>query len=92
MSKMNIRIYKEEDSILFNSKLDNYVLSNMYPCHLTYEGIVFHSAEQLFHWMIFSENKFVREGIMKFKGVCNGFQVKNFCDKHADKIDKDYDA
>ncbi len=92
MSKMNIRIYKGEDSILFNSKLDNYVLSNMYPCHLTYEGMVFHSAEQLFHWMIFSENKFVREGIMKFKGVCNGFQVKIFCDKHADKIDKDYDS
>ena len=25
-------------------------------------------------------------------GVCNGFQVKNFCTKHADKIDKDYDS
>ena len=75
MSKMNFRIYKEEDSILFNSKLDNYVLSNMYPCKLLYEGKVFHSVEQLFHWMIFSENKFVREEIMKFKGVCNGFQI-----------------
>ena len=92
MSKMNFRIYKEEDSILFNSKLDNYVLSNMYPCKLLYEGKVFHSVEQLFHWMIFSENKFVREEIMQCKGVCNGFQVKNFCTKHADKIDKDYDS
>ena len=88
----NLRKYKKDDCILFNSKLDSYVMSNMYPCRLVYDSKEFQSVEQMFHWMLFSGNTEVRDGIMKCKGVCNGFQVKNFCAKHADKIDKDYDS
>lgn len=88
----NIRVYKKEDSVLFNSKLDNFVMSNMYPCHLVYEGKEFQSVEQLFHWMIFSESAEVRDEIMKCKGICNGFQVKKLCEAKSNKIDKDYDS
>ena len=88
----NLRVYRKSDSVLFNSKLDNFVMSNMYPCHLVYEGKEFQSVEQLFHWMIFSESAEIRDEIMKCKGICNGFQVKKLCEEKSSKIDKDYDS
>ena len=88
----NSRIYKKDNSMLFNSKLDNFVMSNMYPCRLVYEGREFQSVEQMFHYMIFSENDMVKGEIMKCKGICNGFEVKKLCDKYSDLIDKDYDS
>ena len=72
----NLRKYKKDDCILFNSKLDSYVMSNMYPCRLVYDGKKFQSVEQMFHWMLFSENAERRDEIMKCKGMCNGFLVK----------------
>ena len=86
----DIRCYPKEDSILFNSKGENFVLSNMYPCKLIYEGRTFHSVEQLYHWMLYSNNEKLRDKIIKFKGICNGFQVKKFCEEHINDIDKDY--
>ena len=87
IKKEDIRYYMKDSSILFNSKGDNYVLSNMYPWHLVYNGIEFQSVEQLFHWMLFSNNDDMKKKILKCKGICNGFQVKKVCSENADKID-----
>ena len=45
IKKEDVRYYMKDSSILFNSKGDNFVLSNMYPCYLVYDGIEFHSVE-----------------------------------------------
>ena len=92
IKKEDIRYYMKDSSILFNSKGDNYVLSNMYPCHLVYDSINFQSVEQLFHWMLFSNNNEMKQKILKCKGICNGFQVKKVCGENADKIDDDYES
>lgn len=88
----DIRCYSKEDSILFNSKGENFVLSNMYPCKLIYEGRTFHSVEQLYHWMLYSNNEKLRDKIIKFKGICNGFDVKKFCKDYIKERDGDFDS
>lgn len=74
IKKEDIRYYKKDSSILFNSKGDNFILSNMYPCHLVYDGIDFHSVEQLFHWMLFSKNDEMKNKILKCKGILMVFK------------------
>ena len=92
IKESEIRFYDKRSSFLCNSKGDNFVLSNMYPCHLVYDGMEFQSVEQLFHWMLFSNNDNMKQKILKCKGICNGFQVKKVCGENADKIDDDYES
>ena len=47
------REYKIEDSVYFNSKFGEKVLSNMYPCKLEYDGVVYNSVEQMFHCLLY---------------------------------------
>ena len=91
VNEKDVRYYSKEDSILFNSKGDNFVMSNMYPCRLVYEGITFHSVEQLYFWMLYSENKKMQDKILSFNGICNAFDVKKFCKEHINERDKDYE-
>lgn len=88
----DLRFYAKESSILFNSKGNNFVFSNMYPCRLNYEGIEFQSVEQLFYWMLYSNNSEIKKKILKCRGICNGFQVKKLCSENFDKIDNDYEV
>ena len=92
LKESEIRFYGKESSLLFNSKGDNFVLSNMFPCHLNYKGIDFQSVEQMFHWMIYSNNESIKRKILSCKGICNGFNVKRICEENIDKIDSDYDS
>ena len=46
------REYKIEDSVYFNSKYGERVLSNMYPCKLEYDDVVYNSVEQMFHCLL----------------------------------------
>lgn len=41
------------------------VLSNMYPCRIEYEGIVFSSVEQMFHYYVYSNLPEAQDLIMK---------------------------
>ena len=68
IKKEDIRYYMKDSSILFNSKGDNFILSNMYPCHLVYDGTEFQSVEQLFHWMLFSNNDDMKKKILNTWG------------------------
>lgn len=65
-----VREYKIENSIFFNSKFGEKVLSNMYPCRLEYEGEVFRSVEEMFHVLLY------RMLIDKTKACKNAFECK----------------
>ena len=88
--KKDLREYRIEDSILFNSKNENCVLSNMYPCKITIKGVEFYSSEQMFHYLLFEGFPKVQEEIMKCKGINNGFEVKKIC-KNYEELIKDMD-
>lgn len=64
------REYKIEDSVYFNSKYGERVLSNMYPCKLEYDGVVYNSVEQMFHCLLY---KMLLE---KNMGCKNAFECK----------------
>ena len=49
----NMRDYKKENSLAFNSYNENFVFSNMYPCTINYEGIIFCGVDHLFHYLLF---------------------------------------
>ena len=85
------REYDEENSILFNSycKDDRMVLSNMYPCIMEYNGMVFNSVDQMYHWLMFDgggeEARKIRDKIgndMVFGGVMSGFSAKKLSEKN----------
>lgn len=91
MSKSrNWREYKREDSILFNSKNDNCIFSNMYPCLMKVMDVEFYSSEQVFHYLIFEGFPKVQNEIMKCKGINNGYEVKKICKQYENLI-KDLD-
>lgn len=64
------REYKIENSVYFNSKFGEKVLSNMFPCKLVYEGVVYNSVEQMFHCLLY---KMLLEKNMQCK---NAFECK----------------
>ena len=64
------REYKIENSVYFNSKYGEKVLSNMYPCRLEYEGVVYNSVEQMFYALLYKE-------LLERNMECNNaFEVK----------------
>ena len=59
--------YSKKDSILFNSycPTEYVVFSNHYDkCRIDYEGLIFHSSEQLFFWILLEGNEVGREKVM----------------------------
>ena len=64
------REYKIDECVYFNSKFGEKVLSNMFPCKLVYEGVVYNSAEQMFYALLYQE-------LQKMNMECNNaFEVK----------------
>ena len=86
----NWREYKREDSILFNSRNENCIFSNMYPCLMRVKEVNFYSSEQMFHYLLFEGFPKVQNEIMKCKGINNGFEVKKICKAYENLI-KDLD-
>ncbi len=81
------RCYSQENSVLFNSycRDERMVLSNMYPCQIEYNRLIFNPVDHLYHWLMFDgegkdlknkDGKNVRDLIYKCSGVCNGFEAK----------------
>lgn len=86
------RSYPVDECVCFNSKnRDNYVLSNMFPCDLEYNGIRFKSSEMMYWWLMFEgegrEKEIVRDKIIRCGGICNGFQCKKIGKENVDIID-----
>lgn len=40
------------------------VLSNMYPCRIEHEGLVFHSVEQMFHYYVYTQSPEAQKAIL----------------------------
>lgn len=61
--------YQKKDVILFNShsKSASVVLSNFYPCRLSYGGIVYNSVEQLFYVMRLTGHPKHQENLLLFE-------------------------
>ena len=64
------REYRIDNSIFFNSKFGEKVLSNMYPCKLEYNGEEIRSVEEMFHVLLY------RMLIDKTKACKNAFECK----------------
>lgn len=65
---INVCTYNKSDVILFNSycKNQHVVLSNLYDkCRIDYQGLVFHSSEQLFFWQLLDGNEEARTKVME---------------------------
>lgn len=91
----NWRVYSEENSVLFNSycKDSNMVLSNMYPCIMKYNGLIFNSVDQMYHWLMFDgggkEAMKIRDKIVndiKFGGILSGFSAKKLSEENDSLI------
>lgn len=68
MEGINELRYPKKDVILFNSysKNDAVVLSNFYPCKLTYGGVEYNSVEQLLYVMRLSNHKGHQKSLMLY--------------------------
>lgn len=66
MTVNDFRVYDKTDCITFNSSNRNtYVLSNFYPCTLTYNGVNFHSSEQLYFYLCTSAKPDIQRLVMQ---------------------------
>lgn len=89
------RSYPLEECVCFNSyNRDNYVLSNMYPCEIDYEGMRFKSVDMMYWWLMFrgedSRRKRIRDRIIKCGGICNGYKCRKIGLENEDYIDDEF--
>lgn len=82
-----------EDCVCFNSyHRDNYVLSNMFPCEMEYNGMKFKSVEMMYYWLMYEgegeDRKRVREELLKCGGINNGFRCREIGKKNKEFIDE----
>lgn len=68
------REYRIDDCIFFNSLHGEKVLSNMYPCRLKHDGVMYHSVEQMFHCLLY---KMLIEKNMQCKNAFECSRVYN---------------
>ena len=57
------------------------ILSNMYPCRMEHEGLVFHSVEQMFHYYIYSNLSEAQNLIMQ---TTDGKEVKEISKRYKE--------
>lgn len=82
----DFRVYSKQNSITFNtSNRNTYVLSNFYPCKLTYNGVNFHSAEQLYYYLCTTTRPDIQAVVMQQP---NALAVKKL---HISYTDRDAD-
>lgn len=86
------RFYKETESILFNSHIEEWrVLSNMHPCRIYYNGLQFGSSEMLYWWLRFQgegkERQAVRNNLITQRGYWNGFRCKKIAQANKHLMD-----
>ena len=84
--------YPVEDCVVFNSRSrDNYVLSNMFPCELEYNGMNFKSVDMMYWWLMFEgegeKRKEIRDKVLECGGICNGFKCRDIGKPNEDLID-----
>lgn len=75
------------DIIPFNSHNEHFILSNMYPVHITYKGITFFGVDHLFHYLLYYRHPDIQKRIMwKCKGICANYQAKKISEDNKELI------
>lgn len=72
--------------IAFNSYNENFILSNMFPCKITYKDKLFHGVDHLYYYLLYFQHPTVQNKIAKCKGVCANFKAKKIGDENAELI------
>lgn len=87
MKKQEVREYQNNDNIIVFNSQQNSVLSNMHYCNITYNNITFHSTEQLFQWLKFTQSPHIQQLILKCK---NSKLCKKIANENERNVDNDY--
>lgn len=86
MTVSDFRVYDKTNCITFNSsKRNTYVLSNFYPCKLVYNGVNFHSSEQLYFYLCTTTKPDIQRLVMEQP---NAISVKKL---HLTADDRNHD-
>ena len=74
-NERDFRLYlNDENVITFNSMKNGYgVFSNFYPCQLEHNAVGFHSSEQMYYYLITTQNPDLQKRIMRQRSA---YQVK----------------
>lgn len=87
MKKQEVREYINNNNIIVFNSQQNSVLSNMYYCDIIYNNITFHSTEQLFQWLKFSQTPHIQQQILD---CGNSKQCKKIANDNERYVDNDY--
>ena len=86
MTVDDFRVYDKSNCITFNTaNRSTYVFSNFYPCKLVYNGVYFHSTEQLYYYLCTTTKPELQRLIMELP---NALAVKKL---HISKDDRNAD-
>lgn len=81
----DFRVYEKGKCITFNTRNSgNYILSNFYPCRLVYNGLSFHSSEQLYYYLCTTTKPELQRLIMEQP---NALAVKKLHISYEDRDD-----
>lgn len=78
--------YLKENSIAFNSKNENFILSNLYPCTINYNGNLFCGVDHLYFYLLYFKHPDIQKKIKNCNGVCGNFNAKKIGDSHSELI------
>lgn len=90
---IEVRRYKKGECIAFNSKNENYILSNMYCCKLRVNNNVFYGVDCYYYYalaQLVNDNKLAKD-ILNCKGVCACFDAKRIFQKRYKDFENDID-
>lgn len=72
--------------IAFNSHNENFILSNMFPCKITYKDKLFYGVDHLYYYLLYYKHPTIQNKIAKCSGVCANFKAKKIGDDNAELI------
>lgn len=90
---MELRRYKKGDCIVYNSKNENYILSNMYCCKLRVDNMVFGGVDCYYYWRLarLVGDEKIEKDIINCKGVCACFEAKRLFQKKYKDFENEVD-
>ena len=72
--------------IAFNSYNENFILSNMYPCKITYKDKLFYGVDHLYYYLLYYQHPEIQNKIEKCSGICANFNAKKIGDSNIEPI------
>ena len=79
--------FRKEDCIGFNSYNEYYILSDMYPCDIRYDGKLFYGVDHVYYYMLLEGHPEAQEKIARCGGVCANFDAKEVGERYRKLLD-----